>query len=916
MSKAANGGGQQSRQQEIARRIMPKVLGAASSVQYPPQRTSSARFTTSLQPLLEVIARAMKAPVVALLRSREIDHEALCSYPPDFSSQLKSDNSLLQQLCLTIRSMSDELLSVQLPGSIRKLETRDQGNRGEDDFTLMQIYQYDNEQFSLLISKPEINFRTTDSTEALPACRELLRQSIRAIIDDEQSQRRQRELELKSLIASRLDPASTFSEASANLYLILKQFLPIVALDVFQINESQSAVTVAFGASCQADGTDKFEAPSISPAYRDRYIIKSIKQNKTYIVRSKSRKGGGSDNAGKSMTIVLPLRCDSPSAAGVLRLQCESKKEFTLDDIRLLDNVSPNLGRFYHQQRRIRQLIEAQDILNLTRELTRVAASQADLENYLRQFCHYFKSLMPAVNAGFVIAGRASQKSGDSWQMLCHFNSLDKSEEQLFTSSSGENIAVDQSMVDAALGHEACSWRATNDTKPYLHRLIKSHWFHQSFSPAPDVNSILISPLSLMNGRLGLIGLLSSNPQAFDSRERELTVRLCRYVSLAIDHAAIWSSSTKSPIAPAPAAGDSPNFPMVLGLLNCLEDGIIIFNESQIVTYVNKQALDILSPLQNAATELVTGRPIVPWMQSRIKNSPLFVRSIETLIGSNKPVGPCHLETMGGSVRTIRVQLTPMGFRLGNESLYLAVIRDMSPVDEISNLKSEFMSVVSHEMRTPLTSIQGFSRLILDDLEIPREQMQEFMGIISSEADRLAEMIQRILDIKRMERGATEIHWESMDLALTLKSTLERFSHRAGEMERNFQVSINPPAPIIHGDPDKLIKMTEALLDNAFNFTIKNGSIQLDITIHNDDLVLKVMDNGCGIAPEDMPYIFDKFYRGRHSTTRRATGLGLGLTLAREIVERHHGTIDVESSLGQGATFCIRLPQSAESEGA
>lgn len=241
------------------------------------------------------------------------------------------------------------------------------------------------------------------------------------------------------------------------------------------------------------------------------------------------------------------------------------------------------------------------------------------------------------------------------------------------------------------------------------------------------------------------------------------------------------------------------------------------------------------------------------------------------------------------------------------------LLREMAQDNEISLLLIDFMAVVSHEMRTPLTSIQGFARLILDDLTIHQDQLKEYVTYISAEADNLAQMIQRVQDVRRLKQGLVKTYLQPMNLPECLAPLLEKFKQRSREAAINFKIHVEMTDPIITGDVIKLPQMLDALLDNSFKYTPLGGRVELAITRHKDAVAIDITDTSCGIAPEDMPFIFDEFYRGKHSPMRYAPGLGLGLTLARQIIELHHGTIDVESHLGQGTTIRIRLPQTKDS---
>ena len=235
------------------------------------------------------------------------------------------------------------------------------------------------------------------------------------------------------------------------------------------------------------------------------------------------------------------------------------------------------------------------------------------------------------------------------------------------------------------------------------------------------------------------------------------------------------------------------------------------------------------------------------------------------------------------------------------------VFRDVSQQREIDRMKSDFISSVSHELRTPLTSIKAYAETMLQDRNMTEETRVEFLQVINEESDRLTNLINGILEISRMESGTIEIVRRPVDVCLVTRRAVEGLEHLASQKKIRIETGIAEHLPEILGDENKIHSLVSNLVNNAIKFTPENGCIWVSAQMSNNELVIKVTDNGMGIPSEDLPKIFGRFYRVYRPGTQ-IQGTGLGLAIVKEIVLRHDGRIEVESEIGRGSTFTIYLP--------
>jgi signal transduction histidine kinase len=238
-----------------------------------------------------------------------------------------------------------------------------------------------------------------------------------------------------------------------------------------------------------------------------------------------------------------------------------------------------------------------------------------------------------------------------------------------------------------------------------------------------------------------------------------------------------------------------------------------------------------------------------------------------------------------------------------NESLRAA----NKKLKELDRLKTEFLSIVSHELKTPLTAMRTSSEFLRESDECSIPVRRQMLDIIIRNIDRQSRMVDDLLDISRIESNRMKFHKESLDIEETVNTSLEMLSAVIKEKSMNILVEIPDDLPQVYTDRDKLVQVFVNLLNNAAKFSKKNGNIRITAQDDSDLVRISVSDDGIGMSPEELEKIFDKFYQIDSTSTRKVGGSGLGLSIVKGIIEGQGGSIVATSEQGKGSTFIFTL---------
>jgi signal transduction histidine kinase/tetratricopeptide (TPR) repeat protein len=238
----------------------------------------------------------------------------------------------------------------------------------------------------------------------------------------------------------------------------------------------------------------------------------------------------------------------------------------------------------------------------------------------------------------------------------------------------------------------------------------------------------------------------------------------------------------------------------------------------------------------------------------------------------------------------------------------ILMVRAVIHESEISQMKSDFVSNVSHELKTPLSLIRMFGETLDSGIVTDETDRKKFYGIIRKESERLTHLINNVLDFSRMDAGIKEYNFRETDLAEVVRSTLEAYKFQVSENGFIIESELPDESVILRIDKDAISQVLLNLLNNAVKYSGEEKYIRVRVSKDPASALISVTDHGVGIPKDELKKIFDKFYRVSTARTKETRGSGLGLTLAKHIVEAHRGTIEVDSEVGKGSRFTVSLP--------
>ena len=257
--------------------------------------------------------------------------------------------------------------------------------------------------------------------------------------------------------------------------------------------------------------------------------------------------------------------------------------------------------------------------------------------------------------------------------------------------------------------------------------------------------------------------------------------------------------------------------------------------------------------------------------------------------------------------RYVKVFFAPFKNEEDRPDGVIAVIQDITEHVKLDNMQKELVADVSHELKTPITSIMGYADTLLEG-GYDEETQQKFLNVIASESRRMARLVTDLLTLSRYDSNKKKTQKEAFDLGELVKKCQEKLAIEIKKKNHTVNCFVTADVPLVYADKDDIERVVLNIMTNSIKYTQDGGEIKIYVGFVYNDAYIKIFDNGIGIPEEDLSRIFERFYRVDKARTREMGGTGLGLSIAKEILDKNGGSIDIKSKVGEGTEVVIRIP--------
>ena len=328
-------------------------------------------------------------------------------------------------------------------------------------------------------------------------------------------------------------------------------------------------------------------------------------------------------------------------------------------------------------------------------------------------------------------------------------------------------------------------------------------------------------------------------------------------------------------------------------ILKHMTDGVISFNMKGKVTYINPAAKYML---ELRDTDNTFNKIFLEFDDINMEK----IIYLEDWTSSEKII-----ENNQGSMNLFFV---PFKDELKRPTGLMVVIQDITEHVKLDNMRKEFVADVSHELKTPLTSIKGFSETLMNGDVEDKETQMHFLSIINDNAERMEKLVQDLLILSKYDNNKTENKITEFDIGELCKSCAEKFEIEVQKRNQKMQCLITADVPNVYADKDGIERVIINIISNSVKYTKDGGTIDIYVGYVHNDAYVKIKDTGIGIPESDLNRIFERFYRVDKARARQLGGTGLGLSIAKEIIEQNNGSIDIKSKVGEGTEVVLRIP--------
>jgi len=338
-------------------------------------------------------------------------------------------------------------------------------------------------------------------------------------------------------------------------------------------------------------------------------------------------------------------------------------------------------------------------------------------------------------------------------------------------------------------------------------------------------------------------------------------------------------------------------------ILRAMQDGLLVVDKNLRITLVN-QAFRKLFGLP----EISLATPLLDVVRDATVD-----RLIEETLRTGKAMqSELNLaDSKTNSERDVEISAVPIKDDADLTTGAVILFHDITQLKQTDKVRRDFVANVSHELRTPLSILRGYIETLLDNPQTSHEELSRILQVMERHSKRLGLLVDDLLSLAQLESRDTDLQLSDVQLAELFESVLRDWGKKLAEKQLKVVVDLSPDARTIRADETRLQEVVYNLLDNAVKYSRENGEVRLRAAQRGPEIVLSVADNGIGIGKNDLPRIFERFYRVDKARSRELGGTGLGLAIVKHIAQLHGGRVEAESELGRGTTIRVILPNSS-----
>ena len=334
-------------------------------------------------------------------------------------------------------------------------------------------------------------------------------------------------------------------------------------------------------------------------------------------------------------------------------------------------------------------------------------------------------------------------------------------------------------------------------------------------------------------------------------------------------------------------------------IINQMANGVMVTNRNLEVVLHNPALMRLLE---------ITQRVENPVPINRITSEEALIETLKSILDGKSGEEESVSQEISVGARVLRAISAPAFGPDGSVAGTVTVLEDITAFKQLDEMKSDFVNMVAHELRSPLVAIRQLNSVLLEGLAGPLgEKQEEFVRRGMNKIDSLLDLINDLLDVAKIEAGKYVQHQVPTDIGRIIEETVALMEPRAREQGITLTCTCNDLKPV-QSDPKNMEEVFSNLISNAINYSPEGGRVSVTARGLGEYMEVKIEDTGVGIPKEELSKIFDKFYRVKHPKTRQVIGTGLGLAIVKGVIEAHHGTIEVESVVDKGTCFRILLP--------